>query len=298
MAMRRSDRRTSNDDNAQQHLRSRQPESVSPRELRMRLNTVRSQRDEAKDELRTVQVEKSELLQNIQAVQEERDRAQSQLVLVEASVVELEVLTEEWKLKADDFHQLYLNEQGKVQVAQQQAATASEQMSVLHTELEQLQVDVQSWQGKADENHQLYTEEKNKYDTLFISYQEERERASQLLTQYERADSERLRYVSLYEEVREDLKTERRSKAGIKGWETRRKRENERLKREIADMVILLKESMDRKEEAVENLELVAARMDRIQDLVDFAEEEGTTPVGMLQKFQRIWRAIREILAE
>jgi hypothetical protein len=43
----------------------------------------------------------------------------------------------------------------------------------------------------------------------------------------------------------------------------------------------------------------MAARMDRIQNLVDSVDGEVTNnPVGMLQKLQRIWTVIKEILAE
>lgn len=103
----------------------------------------------------------------------------------------------------------------------------------------------------------------------------------------------------LYKQIEQELKIERRSKAGIKGWETRRKRENERLKQEIGEMAIVLRESLTRKDQAIKSLEDVAARMDRIQRLVDSVDDEAANnPVGMLQKFQRIWVTVREILAE
>ncbi|BAZ70244.1 hypothetical protein NIES4106_50350 [Fischerella sp. NIES-4106] len=84
-----------------------------------------------------------------------------------------------------------------------------------------------------------------------------------------------------------------------KGWETRRKAENERLKREIAQMVVLLRESLVSKDEAINNLYVVAERMDRIQSLVDSVEDETiSNTVGLIQKFRRIWLAIKEILSE
>ncbi|MEH2441247.1 hypothetical protein [Nostoc sp.] len=111
--------------------------------------------------------------------------------------------------------------------------------------------------------------------------------------------SERDNYLTLYNEAQTQLKFERRSKAGIKGWETRRKAENERLKREIGEMVVLLHESLASKDDAINNLYVVAKRMDRIQSLVDSVEEETTgNPVGLVQKFKRIWLAIKEILSE
>ncbi|MGM3306683.1 hypothetical protein ACSQ6I_12020 [Anabaena sp. WFMT] len=106
-------------------------------------------------------------------------------------------------------------------------------------------------------------------------------------------------YLTLYNETKAELKFERRSKASIKGWETRRKAENERLKREIGNMVVLLRESLASKDEAVNNLYIVAERMDRIQSLVDSVDEETTSnPIGFVQKFRRIWLAIKDILSE
>jgi hypothetical protein len=150
---------------------------------------------------------------------------------------------------------------------QQQNETATE----LNQVKEQLQVDV-------TRNHQLYQQ------TLLL-YEEEKTKAAELLTKYN--------------EVLGELQSERRSKAGIKGWETRRKKENERLKSEIGEMVVLLHESLANKDEAVKNLYTVADRMDRIQRLVDSVEEETTgTPVGLLRRLGKIWVAIKDILAE
>jgi hypothetical protein len=64
-------------------------------------------------------------------------------------------------------------------------------------------------------------------------------------------------------------------------------------------MALLLQESLGKKDQAIANLEEMAARMDRIQNLVDSVDGEVTNnPVGMLQKLQRIWTVIKEILAE
>lgn len=103
--------------------------------------------------------------------------------------------------------------------------------------------------------------------------------------------------MTLYGEVQTQLKYERRSKAGIRGWETRRKNENERLKQEIAEMVILLRESLTRKDEAVSNLYGLADRIDKIQKIVDFVDE-GITPVDRIQKLRRIWVVLKDILGE
>ncbi|BAZ05888.1 hypothetical protein [Calothrix sp. NIES-3974] len=142
-------------------------------------------------------------------------------------------------------------------------------------------------------------DEKQNYQQILSSYHAEKTRFNELLAKYKEVTSERDRYIVMYNEVKEELKFERRSKASIKGWETRRKTENQRLKQEIANMVLLLRESLSSKDEAINNLYIIAERMDRIQSLVDSVEGETiNTPVGMVQKFKRIWLAIKEILSE
>jgi len=174
----------------------------------------------------------------------------------------------------------------------------------------------QEAKAKADEaqhNHQLYLEEQEKRQSAIALYHntkqeaesyldlynQEQIRSQQLLIQYEEAKAESQQYLALYQDAQAQLKVERRSKAGIKGWETRRKRENARLKREIADMARVLKDSLERKEEAIEHLEELANRMDRIQVLVDSVESEmSEAPLGLIPKMKRIWQAIQDILAE
>ena len=145
----------------------------------------------------------------------------------------------------------------------------------------------------------LYREAQTQAQSYLALYDQEAAKHSELLVKYETVQAERENYLTLYNDAQAQLKFERRSKAGIKGWETRRKRENELLKREIAEMTVLLRDSLSRKEEAIGHLEEMADRMDRIQHLVDSVEQEsGNTPVGLLQKFKRIWQAIQDILAE
>jgi chromosome segregation ATPase len=139
----------------------------------------------------------------------------------------------------------------------------------------------------------------HEFQRTLTLYNEERTRATELLAKYNEVDAERSKYLSLYNEVQSELKFERKSKAGIKGWETRRKRENQLLKQEIAEMTLLVRESLVRKDEAVDNLYTLADRMDRIQRLVDSVEEgTSSTPVGLLQKLKRVWLAVKEILGE
>jgi len=200
-------------------------------------------------------------------------------------------------------------------------------LMTLRAQKNELQQKVQETEQQAEQTHHLYLEEQQRYQTTFTLYQEEQEkyqstltlyqevqtqaesyltlynqeqiRSGELLVKYETAQAERDEYLTLYNEAQTQLKFERRSKAGIKGWETRRKRENELLKREIAEMTFLLRDSLARKEEAIGNLDELANRMDRIQRLVDSVEgETDSNPIGLLQKFKRIWQAVKDILAE
>lgn len=145
----------------------------------------------------------------------------------------------------------------------------------------------------------LFQESQEQASSYLALYTEEKARSSELEVKYNEVQQESQNYLALYKQIEQELKVERRSKAGIKGWETRRKRENERLKQEIGEMAIVLRESLTKKDQAIQSLENVAARMDRIQRLVDSVDDEAANnPVGMLQKFQRVWAAVREIMAE
>ncbi|HEY9664910.1 MAG TPA: hypothetical protein V6C65_41250 [Allocoleopsis sp.] len=200
-------------------------------------------------------------------------------------------------------------------------------LMTLRAQKTELQQKVQETEKQAEQTHQLYLEEQQRYQTTLTLYQEEQQkfestltlyqeaqtqaqsylslydqekaRTSELLVQFETVQAERDQYITLYNEAQSQLKFERRSKAGIKGWETRRKRENERLKQEIGEMTMLLRDSIARRDAAIGNLEELANRMDRIQNLVDSVEATSNdTPIGLLQKFKRIWQAIQDILAE
>jgi CRISPR/Cas system CSM-associated protein Csm2 small subunit len=130
-------------------------------------------------------------------------------------------------------------------------------------------------------------------------YEAEKVRGDELVIQLNEVQGHRDRYLTLYNESQSELKTERRSKAGVKGWETRRKKENEKLKQEISEMAAVLRDSIERKDEAIDSLYSVAERMDRIQRMVDSVDDDtATNPIGMVQKLQRMWQAVKEILAE
>jgi succinylglutamate desuccinylase len=166
-------------------------------------------------------------------------------------------------------------------------------------EIEETQQLFQKQREKLESTLVLYQESQEQVTAYLALYTDEKTRSSEFEVKYNEARQESENYLALYKQIEQELKVERRSKAGIKSWETRRKRENERLKQEIGQMALLLQESLGKKDQAIANLEEMAARMDRIQNLVDSVDGEVTNnPVGMLQKLQRIWTVIKEILAE
>jgi hypothetical protein len=211
-------------------------------------------------------------------------------------------LQETLKAKAQEFEQvrhLYLEEQQKYDEARIQSHSYLKQYEQAQTQATSYLTQFQEAKTEAQTNFVLYQEAEAQFQSQLVLYQSEKARGDQLTIRFEEVQAERDRYLALYNESQDELKFERRSKAGIKGWETRRKRENQRLKQEISEMTVLLRDSLERKEEAVDNLYAVAERMDRIQRLVDSVDDDSiANPVGMIQKFQRIWQAVREILAE
>jgi chromosome segregation ATPase len=220
--MRRADRQNSNYDNAVRYPQSKKVEPTSTQELKQRLVTVQSQRDELK---------------------QEKEKTATQLVEVQ------------------------------------------QQFTFVRDDLKK--------------KEELYHEEQQKHQVTISLYNDEKEKAIVFIAKYEEADRDREKYLTLYNQTKNELKSERRSKAGIKSWETRRKQENERLKQEIGEMALLLQDSLARKDEAVNSLYMLAERMDRIQDLVDSVEElPSKTPIGFMKKMQRIFTAIKGILGE
>lgn len=253
----------------------------------------------------------------------ENQEAASQLTQVQQAIQGYEIEVNELKQRVAHNYLIYLNEQENYQQAlsryneataktkelisqrdewQQRAKeneSAASQLIQVQQQIQANQVEVNELRERAAQNYQKYLDEQKNYQQALSRYNEEKARTTELLTKYEEVKSERDNYIILYNDAQTQLKFERRSKASIKGWETRRKAENERLKREIAEMVVLLRESMASKDEAINNLYVVAERMDRIQSLVDSVEEETTgNPVGLVQKFKRIWLAIKDILSE
>jgi hypothetical protein len=87
--------------------------------------------------------------------------------------------------------------------------------------------------------------------------------------EFEKAESNRVRYLTLYNESQTELKYERESKAGIESWKTRLQLENQKLKQEIAEMTVLLGESLAKKDQAINSLYALAQDMEQNQQLVD-----------------------------
>ncbi|MEH2081588.1 MAG: hypothetical protein V7K89_16760 [Nostoc sp.] len=285
MTMRRADRRDSNHDNNVNNLRSRQKEPPSPRELQQLLMTVRVQRDEAQQRAK------------------ENEEAASQLVHVQQEIQTYQIEANELKERVAQNYRFYIDEQENHQktlyLYNEEKAKISQLVHVHQREIQTCQLKANELTERVTQNYRFYIDEQQSHQQTLCLYNEEKARATELLTKYDATNSEREMYLTLYNETKAELKHERRSKASIKGWETRRKAENEKLKREIAQMVVLLRDSLASKDEAVNSLYVVAERMDRIQSLVDSVEEETTNnPMGLVQKFKRIWLAIKDILSE
>lgn len=277
-SMRRADRRTNSDDHAINHPQSRQSEPLTSQESRSLIATLRSQRDEWQEKARA---KEQEFEQTHQLYLEEQHKHQTSLTLYQE-------VQQSYQTTLQQYEEVRLQSHSYLR----QYEEAKSQATLYLTQFQDVQTQAQA-------NFALYEEAKTQSQSYLTLYQSEKERGDRLLISFEEVQAERDRYLVLYNESQDELKFERRSKAGIKGWETRRKRENQRLKQEIAEMTVLLRDSLERKDEAVDSLYAVAERMDRIQRLVDSVDEDSTTnPVGMIQKFQRIWQAVRDILAE
>lgn len=283
--MKRADRRDSNYSNAVNNPRSQQKEPAFPHELKQLLMTVRAQRDEWQQRAK------------------ENEEAASQLVHIQQDIQTYQIEANELKERFTQNYLFYLDEQENHQktlcLYNEEKAKISQLVHVHQREIQTCQLEANELKEQVTQNYRFYIDEQQSHQQTLCLYNEEKARATEFLTKYDAANSEREMYLTLYNEAKAELKHERRSKASIKGWETRRKAENERLKREIAQMVVLLRESLESKDEAVNSLYVVAERMDRIQSLVDSVDEETTNnPMGLVQKFKRIWLAIKDILSE
>ncbi|MEH2257779.1 hypothetical protein [Nostoc sp.] len=281
------------------HLHSKHIEPPSPHELKQLLMTVRAQRDEWQQRAK----ENEEAASQHDEAEQRAKEAASQLVHVQQEIQTYKIEANELKEQFTQNYRFYIDEQENHQkilyLYNEQKAKISQLVHVHQREIQTCQLEANELKEQVTQNYRFYIDEQQSHQQTLCLYNEEKARATELLTKYDAANSEREMYLTLYNEAKAELKHERRSKASIKGWETRRKAENEKLKREIAQMVVLLRDSLASKDEAVNNLYLVAERMDRIQSLVDSVEEETTNnPIGLVQKFKRIWLAIKDILSE
>ncbi|MEH2264696.1 hypothetical protein [Nostoc sp.] len=302
MAMRRGDRRDSNYDNAVNNPRSGQKEPASYHDLKLSLMTVRANLEEAQKLVKENE-EAASQRDEWQQRAKENEEAAFQLVHVQQKIQTYQIEANDLKERVTQNYRFYIDEQENHQktlyLYNEEKAKILQLVHVHHREIQTCQLEANELKERVTQNYQFFVDEQQSHQQTLCLYNEEKARATELLTKYQSVNSEREMYLTLYNEAKAELKHERRSKASIKGWETRRKAENERLKREIAQMVLLLRESLESKDEAVNSLYLVAERMDRIQSLVDSVEEETTNnPMGLVQKFKRIWLAIKDILSE
>ncbi len=173
---------------------------------------------------------------------------------------------------------------------------------VTKSELASVTKERDDWKQKVETQGDItfqLLEVQKQYQTTFELYNQEKTRSEELLNQYQEVNDLQLKYLAQCQELQSELKYERRSKASIKGWETRRKTENERLKQQIGDMVVLLRESLERKEESINYLYLIGDRMDRIQRLMDSVDQDqNRDPVELLEKLMRVWLTVQKVLAE
>ena len=216
--------------------------------------------------------------------QDSQTQAQSYLTIYDSEKVKRDELTiqlNEVKTQYKSTLTLYAEEQRKARKGE----SAIEELEAAKTQ--------------AQSYFRLHQDSQTQAQSYLTMYDSEKFRGDELVIQLNEVQGHRDRYLTLYNESQSELKTERRSKAGVKGWETRRKNENEKLKQEISEMAMVLRDSMERKDEAINSLYSVAERMDRIQRMVDSVDDDtATNPIGMVQKLQRMWQAVKEILAE
>jgi hypothetical protein len=130
-------------------------------------------------------------------------------------------------------------------------------------------------------------------NTLFL-YNEEKSKSAELLLKYIDANAQQAKYLDLYTESQVKLKEARKTIAGLRGWSTRRKKENDNLKQKISGMVVQLRDSYIREDEAIQNLYGLAERMDKIQKILDPVNEEYVS----VEQLTRISILLKVILDE
>ena len=335
--MKRADRKTGSDDNAANNPISRKKEPIPDKDLQQILATVRSQRNEfqvERDDFKQKVEEKTRQVEVISlAYVEEKKNYQSTLTLyqtVKTQYISTHTLyVEEQRKRQVAIEELQKsNTQSQSNFRLYQDSETKAQSYLTMYDLEKVKCDALETQCKstltlyieeqrkarkgkaaidelegaktqAQSYFKLHQDSQTQAQSYLTMYDSEKVRGDELVIQLNEVQGHRDRYLTLYNETQSELKTERRSKAGVKGWETRRKKENEKLKQEISEMAMVLRDSMERKDEAINSLYSVAERMDRIQRMVDSVDDDtATNPIGLLQKMQRMWQAVKEILAE
>ncbi len=300
--MNRGDRKTPSDDNAANNPTPRRKEPIPYKDLQKRLTTVQIQRNEAqteRDEANKIVEEKTKQAEEMRRnyleeqkrtylisseLQEAKTQAQSYRTMYDSEKVKRDELTVQLNTVKTQYKSvltLYAEEQRRARKGE----SAIEELEAAKTQ--------------AQSYFRLNQDSQTQAQSYLTMYDSEKIRGDELVIQLNEVQGHRDRYLTLYNESQSELKTERKSKAGVKGWETRRKKENEKLKQEISEMAMVLRDSMERKDEAINSLYSVAERMDRIQRMVDSVDDDtATNPIGMVQKLQRMWQAVKEILAE
>ena len=286
--MKGTNRGTESDKNAANNPTSHQKEPTSPKELQQLLITSRIQRNEAQTERDQANEKVEEKTRHVEVIsselQKSKTQAQSYLTMYDlekAKRNELTIQLNTVKTQYKSTLTLYAEEQRRARKGE----SAIEELEVAKTQ--------------AQSYFRLHQDSQAQAQSYLTMYDSEKVRGDELVIQLNEVQGHRDRYLTLYNETQSELKTERRSKAGVKGWETRRKKENEKLKQEISEMAAVLRDSIERKDEAIDSLYSVAERMDRIQRMVDSVDDDtATNPIGLLQKMQRMWQAVKEILAE
>jgi uncharacterized coiled-coil DUF342 family protein len=162
-----------------------------------------------------------------------------------------------------------------------------QQLMTVRSQRDEAKAEVQALKSQQE------SEQKEYQNTLFL-YNEEKSKSTELLAKYIEADTQQVKYLSLYNESQLQLKEARKTIAGLRGWSTRRKKENENLKQEISGMVIQLRESYTREDNAFRNLYGLADRMDKIQKILEPVNEVNVS----VEQLARISVLLKVILDE
>jgi chromosome segregation ATPase len=181
---------------------------------------------------------------------------------------------------ARKYPQIRKDEPASPQELKQLLMTVRSNLVDAKDEIKTLKTQQESDQEKIKETFELYSQEKYKL--------------SELTHKYIEIDTQRSHYLALYDESQTKLKEARKTIAGLRGWSTRRKKENEKLKQDISEMVVRLRDSFIREDEAIRSLYGLADRMDKIQKVLDPVNEADVS----VEQLARISVLLKVILDE